>query len=162
MFSTVAHWYYNAILALTSCVNFDTNVSNTVQTTAQRLNITIPVARDAFLRLSRLGLLVEKTQKWTRAVQNQVVIPQIPANFIREHHKQHLEKAKIALDTQDLDAREFIGLTVSTDLQKIPEVKKRLRQFHLDMLEFLGDGEHTSVYQMSTQFFRLDENAPEN
>lgn len=152
-FEMTAEWHYQAILALTTCAGF----RGEIPSIARRLNLPEPVVAEAVDRMLSLGLLVREKHTLRRTENFQTHFPKAPSAAVRAFHRNHLKKAADALDHQGLDEREFLGLTLSVSREQVPMLKERLRAFVLETLMAVQEGEHTDVYHLAVQLFRLTE-----
>ena len=76
---------------------------------------------------------------------------------IRQHHKEFLNLATIAIDEQDFTHRDISGLVFNFDQRQIPKAKKMIQEFREQMLALSESSEEqNSVYRLSVQLFRLD------
>jgi len=157
-FKFFCNWYYIAILDLTACRNFKSEVS----WIADRLELSPLVVQDAIKRLLRLKLL-KRVRGRLKKTNNHVAIPtSAPNSSIRNFHHQMIDKAKAFLNQQgenDFRRRDISAITIAIDPRKMEEAKKRINEFKNQMAEFLG-GHCTEVYQLNLQFFPLSK--PEN
>jgi uncharacterized protein (TIGR02147 family) len=150
-FELISDWYHYAIRELTDCRNFNP----APEAVAARLGISAQDARHAMQRMLRLGVLKEVRGRITKA-KAYVATPSGTANkALRAFHKQMLEKAISALESQEPSERDISGVTLAIHPEKIEEAKEEIRRFRRRMARFLDTGRPTSVYQLNVQFFRL-------
>tara|TARA_B110001454_G_scaffold28073_1_gene27441 strand:+ start:33019 stop:33852 length:834 start_codon:yes stop_codon:yes gene_type:complete len=153
-FKFFSNWYNVAILDLTTCSNFQSDIN----WIANRLQISPIVVQDATDRLLRLGLL-KKEKGILKKTNKHIAIPtSAPASTIRNFHQQMIEKAKDHLNSQeasDFIRRDISSITFSIDARKVEEAKKLINDFKNQMADFLTEGQCNDVYQMNIQFFPL-------
>lgn len=152
-FRIIADWYHYAILELSETKN---SAIEDVGWVAKRLNITESQVNQALIRLKRLGLLVEKGKSLVKSTKN-YSFGDIPEAALRLHHKQFLNKAVMALKTQDFAERDFSSVTLSFDCNDLEKAKEKIKKFRRDFMSEFSTENPDSVYQISIQFFRLDE-----
>lgn len=146
-------WYHFAILELTYVKGFKSE-ANWI---AKRLNITNYQAKQAIGRLLRLGLLSEKNGCLVKTDQHLATTHDVPSEAIRNFNRQILSKAADSLTFQDVGERDLTTMTMAIDTRKIPEAKKRIRDFRRELTEFLESGEREEVYCLSLQLFKLSQ-----
>ncbi|MCM2278685.1 MAG: TIGR02147 family protein [Oligoflexia bacterium] len=81
----------------------------------------------------------------------------IPSRAIRLHHSQMLERAREALNEQEVLEREFLAITLRFDKKRLFEAKSALRDFAADFVRRFGaDTNDTagSVFQLNLNLFR--------
>jgi uncharacterized protein (TIGR02147 family) len=149
------NWYHQTILELTELKD----CAHSIEWFAGRLGLSLAETRAGIERLQKLGWLTrEKGQykaKWTTTTASS----EIPSQAIKGFHRQILAKADQAILRQDLAAREFQSTTIAFDTRKLKDAKKAIRDFQQKFSQefYLASKTKNSVYQISIQFFRLDE-----
>ncbi len=154
-FRILSDWYHVAILDLTQLTQFKPDPT----WVAVELGITGDQVKSAVARLERLGLLEIIDGKWIKTSVRLAVPTTHSDRAIREFHEQMIEKAREALlssDPDDFAAREISGVTFTVDPARMPEAKKKIEKFKREMMNFMGDGECSALYQMNVQLFRLN------
>ena len=153
VFRLISDWYHYAILELTEIEAF----RNDVNWISNKLNISKIEAELAIKRMKRLGLIVEENSS-LKPSENFTASPSgVPSEYIKKFHEQVLDKAKKALYLQDLEERDFSSLSFSIDTAKLSEAKRLLKKFRREFAELMtSSGKKDSVYNLSIQFFRLD------
>lgn len=154
-FRVISDWYHFAILELVEQRDFRDNPI----WIGKRLGIHSEVAKAAVERLLRLEQLERTKDGKLRPTDTVTSTPDgIPSEAIRKFHSQVLEKAQTALRAQKVEERDFSSAVMSLDKRKIPEAKKLIKDFRRRFWAEVGtNGEKDSVYCLSVQFFRLDE-----
>lgn len=151
-FNAIADWYHFAILEL---MNIDGFKSDTAWI-AKRLSISEFETKLALERLARLELITFKGNKIIPATGSGLVNSDIPADSLKKHHAQLLEKAKEAIYLQSPDKRESLSWTIAIDTKMVPKAKEALNQFRNKFCTELEGAENKDgVYCLTIQFFDL-------
>lgn len=147
----ISDWYHFAILSLSETADFQSRSS----WIANRLGITHKQAKDATARLLRLNLLTLQNGKLHPTGASFSSPDEIRDLGVRKTQHQYLSKAQASLESSQLDERDFIGMTMAIDPQKLPEAKRRIRRFRDELCGFLESGKKKEVYQLCVQLFSL-------
>lgn len=141
---------YYSILSL-----FETDdLEPSVEWVSQRLGISIKQTEKAFERLKRLGFLIEDEDSELSVHDKELDTAYDNSNLVlRERQKRNLSDAANAMDEVNQLFREACAVTMAIDPNKIPEAKKRIREFRDSMCEFLEEGKKSEVYELSIQLF---------
>jgi hypothetical protein len=153
-FKLVADWYHFAILSLSKVRDCEADP----KWIAKRLGIDYFVAREAFHRLRKLGLIEIANGKYRQISRPLHTTNDVPSNAIRKYHSQNLELAKVKLDEVDIEAREFSTITFAVNLKNLPTAKKMIRKFKTEIYELLETGKKEEVYTMAIQLFPVSKN----
>jgi len=148
-FKLVSDWHHFAILSLSQVPDSKANV----RWISQRLGIDYHVAKAAFERLRKLGMIKVENGSYHQVPKALHTTNDVPSSAIRKYHKQNLELAAGKLDEVDVNLREFSAITVATSLKKLPLAKKLIRKFKADIYELLNVGKKEEVYTLSIQLF---------
>jgi uncharacterized protein (TIGR02147 family) len=152
-FETISSWYANALLELTELPNFRADIP----WIAKRLSVPETVIRATVDCLLSQGLLTGDHHSFKCAQTFTAVPGGVPSSAIREHHRQVLNMALTALETQDIYTRESSTLTLAVPRARMDEAAAMLRKFRMDFAKKCAEwGEPDSVYAMSLHLFRLD------
>jgi uncharacterized protein (TIGR02147 family) len=154
-FRVLSEWYHIAILDLTLVTQFKADPT----WVAIELGISTDQVKTAVARLERLGLLEISNGRWIKTSAKLAVPTTYSDRAVREFHGQMINKALEALQLtspEDFAAREISGVTFTVDPERLPEAKKRVEKFKREMMEFMGDGHCTALYQMNVQLFNLN------
>jgi uncharacterized protein (TIGR02147 family) len=126
---------------------------------AQVLNISVLRAQRAIKRLIHFNILkVVKNRITTTGKFLVTSTHDVPKTAIRAHHKEHLEKAIIAIDNQPIDERDFQTVIIGIDKEKVPELKELIYEFNRNLNKIATsspDEKKDSVYCYSTQLYSL-------
>jgi uncharacterized protein (TIGR02147 family) len=151
VFRAISGWYHYAILELGEVEGFVADP----RWLARRLGLPVRDVRAAIARLARLGLLDARTLRKTTSNYS---IRDVPSRAIRDFHRQMLARARRALARQSMEERDFSGVTMAIDPERLGEARARIREFRRELMEYLEAGpRRRAVYQLSVQLFRLDE-----
>lgn len=150
IFAAISEWHHNAIIELITLNGF---VDNPVWI-AKQLQISEVKVVVAMDRLCRLGLIKVDGEKFVPASPC-FSTGDIPAESIRKFHKGMLSKASLAIDKQHPDVRDFSGVTVAVDVEKIPEAKALIKKFRRELVQLVNCGQKTQVYHLAVQFFSV-------
>lgn len=151
-FNLISDWYHLAILELMKTSDFQHD-PNWI---AKRLDLSIHQVKQAFERMKNLGVIREHKGQYLPTSQNIQTPDGVSSQALRLHHEQFLKKATDALYTQNLEERDFRGLTIKCKKSDVPKVREKLKQFLIDLdVELSVEPDGDEVYQLSTQFFCL-------
>jgi uncharacterized protein (TIGR02147 family) len=151
VFSLVSEWYHFAILNLFDCEALQWKAA----WISARLGISRIQAQMAMDLLLRVGL-VERQKGRYFAKNSEVVSPaNVPSTAVRNYHRQILEKAILALETQNLQERDFGGCGFAIDITQLPALKKELSDFQDRLLAKYAKGKKTEVYFLEMALFKL-------
>lgn len=157
-FKVISDWHHSALLELITIKN----VVHTERAFAKRLAIDVPTVREALKRLEQLDLIKKVNNKYVRSDKGNLATPtDISSEGLRSFHKQILKKAILAVDEQTVEQRVFSGMTMSIDVDKLPQAKKLIENFKNEMSNLLEVETKSKVYQISIQLFQLDKDIEE-
>lgn len=157
-FKSIADWLHMAILEMTHLKDFQSEAA----WIAARLKF--PVAelqvQEAIERLLQLGLLEWQAGRLIKT-QGRLTTPKDRASeSIREHHRQVLANATLAIDQQGTQERVLNACTFTIDASKLDEAKDLILKFRADMAKLMEKKDGDETYQLAVQFFKLTENSP--
>lgn len=151
-FNVVADWYHFAILSLAETEDFVGEAA----WISQRLGLRKRVTETALKRLERLGLLIRDPAGHLQATGAQFSSPdEIASRALRRSHAQHLDLALHSLEAHEIKVRDFTGITMAIDPEKLPEAKNRIRAFRDELCSYLESGSKKEVYRMNIQLMPL-------
>jgi uncharacterized protein (TIGR02147 family) len=146
-FSPISEWYFMPLMELLTLPL----ASHSPEHLAARLGIpaeTVALALEILLRqklIARDGAKYTVTQNTTQPV---------PSQIIRKYYHKNFEVAAQALETQDIDQRDFSVITFTLSKQKLKLAKDRIQQFRRELaLELTQDPEKDAVYTLAINFF---------
>lgn len=148
-------WYHQAILELTELKDCD----HSVEWFAGRLGLSLVETRTGIERLQKLGWLKYEKGHYKARWATTSASTQVPSQAIKGFHRQILAKADHAILRHDMASREFQSTTFAFDTTKLKNAKKAIREFQQKFSQefYSASKNKNSVYQVSIQFFRLDE-----
>lgn len=158
----VSQWAHSAVIEMTELEDFDSDPRQI----ASRLGDHVKPAEaeqmvDRLVRLRLLERVTENGKTRLRKTHQVLRTPNdVPSPYIREFHRQMLDKAKAALDTQAVEEREMRSCSLAIRRDRLPEAKRMMREFMSRFRETVGlqPGEQAQdVYQLNLQFFALTE-----
>lgn len=155
----ISHWVHMAILAMTDLKEF----RGTPEEISRKLGnrVSIHEIRSALERLKDLGLVEERDGRLTCTCQRVTTRDDIANKGAREYHKQVAALVPDAIDTQDVEEREFQSFALSVPRSKIKLAKEMIRKFRTQLEEAMSQEPGDDVYQANIQFFRLTESPSE-
>lgn len=150
-FFEISDWFHFAIVELIKSKNGQASLEEI----CGRLEISKTEASFALKHLVRLNL-VEDLKKGVYKVPESYEVPSTTSAGIRKYHKQMLQRAKDAVETQTMGERDLRGLTLAFDRARMHEAKEDIQKFVGQFEKKYGKGSRNSVYQLSLALFRLD------
>ncbi len=150
-YKMIADWYHFAILSLAETKGFKSDV----QWIARRLEITASQAKEAVGRLVRLGLMKQSRSRLTVTGRAFSSPDHVSDTAVRQTHHQYLEMAQAALERGQIEQRDFTAMTMAIDPAKLPEAKRRIREFRDELCAFLESDKKTEVFELCLQLFPL-------
>jgi uncharacterized protein (TIGR02147 family) len=154
LFRVVSDWFCFAILSLADTDGFHFDAL----WISKRLGISPAEARVGLERLERIGLIERDSKGRLIVARDYVLSPSgIPSEAIRNYHRQVLERAIQALETQTVSEREISGVGLAIDPRDLPELQKEINQFHDKIVNEYGrrGSRAKEVYQLESALFRL-------
>jgi uncharacterized protein (TIGR02147 family) len=135
-------------------------VSHEERSIARNLNISTIEVRDTLQRLLRLEMIEEiegtSPTRYRVLLDHYATPTGIPSETIKQLHEEIMEKAKVALRTQNLESREFSSLMIGIPRSKVPELKSALRAAILKINhEFENEEPKDCVYSVNLQTFEI-------
>jgi uncharacterized protein (TIGR02147 family) len=153
-FKVIADWYHYAILELTYLETFQ----NDTAWIARSLGINENTVKSAIERLKTLDLLEVKRGRLRAKEDFTASSSGIPSEALRRFHRQILEKAISAIQLQSVQERDLSSCVLAIDEDDIPIAKEAIKKFRRSLSNKLASTKiKTSVYCLSTQFFRISE-----
>lgn len=150
----ISDWFYFAVLSLMETKTFKEDPI----WVAKRLNISVENARVSLERLETLGLAVRTKKGRLQASGASLTTPDQVANLVmRRSHYQAFELAKASLDRHAVEKRDFSAMTMAIDPDRIPEAKRKIKNFRRKLCQYLESGQKKEVYRLGIQLFPLSE-----
>jgi len=152
-FSAIRDWYHMAILEMTEIKGFKADPA----WIADKLGLPADLVKDAVMRLQTLELLKVDDMGWRQTHRDLELPSGVPSRTIREHHKQILTKAVVAVDTVAIERREYSAHTFAVNRAALPEMKNAVREFQRKISKMSHVGEKDAVYVLAVQLFPIVE-----
>ena len=150
-YAVISKWYHMAIMSLVKLDDFQYDT----QWISKRLGITVEQTQKAIARLINIGLLEEAEGTIRRTIEKFETSDDIANLSLRSAHKENLQLAINAIDEVAVEKRDISAMTFAIDLKKLPEAKKKIRNFQDELAEFLTAGKKEEVYKLTMQLFPL-------
>lgn len=155
-FNVVSDWYHDAILELSRIPGLEP----TPEVISRRLGVSIVEARAALERLERVGLIkLEPTGGFKEVLGDTTTVAEIDYtnSALRNLQKQALELSLKALEEVPKSHREHSCMTLAISTKDLPEAKRRIKNFRLEMMDFLQrkPKRFDEVYQLSVSMYPL-------
>jgi len=148
-FKLMSDWYYIAILNLAKLAD---NRSDPAWV-ASRLDISLPEAKNALIRLERLGFIEVREGKLVRTAVSLTTTNGVASSAIRTYHKQNLKRAEASIDRDLVDLRDLSALTMAVHPDEIPAAKEAIQKFKNEFTKLFGSKDPTEVYTLAIQLF---------
>ena len=153
----VRDWYHMAILEMIDITTFKPDFS----WMASRLDLPVEIVKEAVQRLQDVGLMkIEEGGNWSQTAKDLELPSGLPSRSVREHHKQILTKAIVAVDEVPVEQREYSSHTFAVSKAALTELKGLVREFQRKVARLAAQGDKDEVYQLSVQLFPLLEKEP--
>lgn len=153
VFYVIADWYHYAILDLPFLKDFESDLN----WIAKRLGISQTEATVAIQRLCSLDLMEWKDEKLVKTNGSLTTSDKtVTTSALKKRQKQILHKSIESLEKDSIEIRNHSAMTMAISTHKIPEAKKRIEAFLLEMSSFLEDGTQDRMYEMTINLFPLD------
>ena len=154
-FQPLSDWYYLALLELTELPE----CLHTPEWFAKKMNLPLRLIQSALKQLQDKGHLKFESGQFVASHTESVTTFDIPSETIKNHHRQMMDQARLALQEQPVQQRDFLNMTLAFESDRAEEAQKVLRKFQQEFAKqfYPQDADSkNSVYQLSMQFFRLD------
>lgn len=155
-YAYLTHWYYPAIVELAHLTNFQENPQWIASELGDR--ISSREVRDALQVVESIGLLQRnKTGKLVPGHAALTTGPEAVTLAAYSYHKQILNLAQDAINTQAPDEREFAAITMAVTATQIAKLKEMIHNFRRTVVNYLStpDESADAVYQLGIQLFAL-------
>lgn len=153
MMGKLTSWAHFAIVGLLGLKNAPHEISSI----AAYLGLSEPTVQGIVDTLISCNL-IEKTEDGLRKNHQYVECPDgVPNLFIQEYHRQMMDRARIALGTQDLNRRYFFGMTIGIAPEIYSELVEVTENYFRRVNEMarLSEKSAEKLYQVSLQIFDL-------
>jgi uncharacterized protein (TIGR02147 family) len=151
-FSKVADWQHFAILSLMETKSFHSDVD----WIAKRLGIDPELVSQALANMQSLKMIERDSNgKWHTLDFTFETSDGVDSSSIKRFQLQTLSLASKSLLQDSIHDRNLYSMTLAINPDKIPEAKRRMRDFIFSLSEFLESDTKTEVYNLSLQLFPL-------
>jgi uncharacterized protein (TIGR02147 family) len=82
---------------------------------------------------------------------------EVPSLAIRNFHHTMLNKAKEALEDQELNTRDIQGMTFAVSEDQIDNLKSEIRKFQKLIIDKFQKGKKNKVYHFETALFEISQ-----
>lgn len=149
-FALISDWYHYAILDLVLIKGF----KNSPVWISKKLGISQVEASLAVRRLLRLGFLIEKVGKLTKAQPFFTNYEEgASSQAHKEYQRQVIAKALQAVDACPADRKDITGMTIAVSSSKLAAAKLKIKKFRRELCTFLEDGDADAVYHFTLQLY---------
>ncbi len=151
-FKLLSDWHHFAILELTSVKDFKYDFV----WIANQLNLSVTEVRQAIERLLRLDLLQEKNGRLIKTNSFVTNYDEGSTDSALKTLQRHvLQKALDAIDAIPQNEKDITSMTMAIDESKLPEAKKKIKNFRRLLCKYLEKGNQTRVYNLGIQLYPL-------
>lgn len=154
-FDFLSKWYVVAIYVLVDLKDFNPDPNWIVK----RLGglVTVSQARDALLNLQKLGMIRLDSSRGYHQVSGAVTVADDTRSVaVFNYHQSMIRLALEALRQSRQVQREMNGATIAIPVNKLPEIKEKIRAFRKEINQLASSFEDPDqVYQLNIQFFPL-------
>ena len=151
-FHLISDWHHFAILSLLETRGARAEAS----WIARRLGIRDRDAVSGLERLVRLGMIEVRSPARFKLTERRLVTTDgVPNASVRKNHADGLELAQRSLEGDPVATRDFTGLTLSFDAQRMGEARRMIRDFRGQFDRRFAPGAKSDVYRLSIQFLPL-------
>ncbi len=147
----LSDWHYFAILSLMETTDY----VDDPDWIARRLGLTVPAAKKALETLEACAAIVYRKGRRFPAELRFRTSDGVRDLAVQRSHLQALDLARMAIETEPVELRNFSAITLALDPKLIPEAARRITRFRRSLAKFLEQGKQTEVYRMSFQLFPL-------
>lgn len=153
----LSKWHYVAIYCLLDLKGFKSDpawISAKLKKKVSLQNI-----EKALSELKRLKLIKENSSGELEQTNGPLdTSDQVQSLAFKTYHKNMGELAINSLENEKVEHREFNGVTIPIDINRLSEVKEMIRAFRIELNEVASNMENPNeVYQMNIHFFPLTE-----
>jgi uncharacterized protein (TIGR02147 family) len=154
-FNMIAEWQHFALLSLMETKGFKSDVP----WIAKKLGLSQALITAALDRLIRLGFVFKKNRKYVTNKRALLTSDNIPNQAVRKSHYVDLGLAEKALDTRNVEERDFTAITIAANKKNLAKAKKMIRDFQDKLTLCLEEGEKDEVYKFTFYLYPLTKNS---
>lgn len=150
----LSEWHHLAILELLTIGSLE----HTVFEFAKKLKVPEAEVESSIQQLISMGFMKRENNRWIPTEPDSTTSTEIPSATIRQYHTQMLEKARIALQEQPIQKRDFSSVVFAMNANQMEYAKQRIQEFRRSLVKELeGIPGKDSVYCLSVNMFSLTE-----
>lgn len=154
-FDFLSKWYVVAVYVLVELKGFKPDP----QWIAKRLGgrISAAQANEALANLLGLGLLKPDPERGYKQTSGAITVPDDTRSIaVFNYHQSMIRLATEALRTTPQALREMNGVTITIPIEKLPELKEKIRTFRKEINQLTSSYENPGeVFQLNIQLFPL-------
>ena len=150
-FKFISDWIYFAILSTMELDDYNGKPSFI----ATSLGLEISQVEEALKVMLKLDIVDYRDSKFIITGEMFTTTHDLASRPLRKFHKQNLHKSMDALDDVPVELRDITTMTMAIDKEKLPEAKKRIRDFRRSLCKFLEGGAKNEVYNINIQLIPL-------
>lgn len=147
-------WEFLPLLELMTHPGFDDDMDRLVR----KMGMKHSQIEKAIKRLRAAGYLeLGADGRWQKKFRAQDTQDEIANYYVQRYHVLNLQAAAQRVFQQKVEEREYSSLTFRADEKTVSELKRRMKAFRADLIEFLSGprAEGDEVHQLNLQFFRV-------
>ena len=156
-FDFLSKWYVVAVYVLIDLKNFRPDPQWIVKRLGGKL--TIGQVKEALSNLLTLGMIEPDPLTGYRQISGAITVPDDTRSVaVFNYHQSMIKLAAEALRTAPQALREMNGVTVTIPLEKLSEIKEKIRLFRKEINQLASSYENPDeVFQLNIQLFPLTE-----
>jgi len=156
-YNFLANWYNVVVYVLVDMFKLDENDERLVKLLRNKVNK--KMIEESFVTLKLLGFIaVGDDGKYKQTKGALSTSDDIKSMAIHKYHNSMINLGLDSLKNDDLEKREFNGVTLPISKEKLPLLKEKIRTFRKEINEMTSAyADPTHVYQMNIQLFPLTE-----
>lgn len=151
IFSLISKQQYFAILNLMKTKDF----KNCPIWIGSRLEIPPATVEKSLELMKRVGILKEENGELIRVHKKYRTKDNIESRAIKSAHREKLQHALVSLETIPVELRDITSITCPINKDKMPEIKKLIKDFRRGLAQFMEEGEANEVYNLNIQLVPL-------
>ncbi|MCO4793906.1 MAG: TIGR02147 family protein [Bacteriovoracaceae bacterium] len=151
IYSLISKQQYFAILNLMKTSDFK-NCSIWI---GGRLDIPPATVVKSIQLMKRVGVLKEENGKLERIHKKYRTSDNIESRAIKSAHREKLQHALVSLETIPVELRDITSMTCPIKKDKLPEIKKLIKEFRRGLSQFMEEGDSDEVYNLNIQLVPL-------
>lgn len=151
-YEILSDWEYFALYDLIELDDFKSDLNYI----SKKMDISIERAHLILEKMISIGLINKDKDGNISQVVGQInTTEDINSLALQASHAQTLDIGKQKLTEVDVLMRDFSSIMIPSDPDKLPEVKKLIREFRHKVASILRDGHKTELYQLAIQLFPM-------